>query len=260
MALEMKYFHEQIFFSTVRITIPEQTGIGASMGTGFLLRKPLTKDPSRTVILLISNKHVFKDPKGSIALNFHQKDLDGNPILGQTANLSQSDFTNLYTGHPDNDVDLACLNVSFIANPPNSVYFKNITADMFSDFSEEHFLPGNNIWFIGYPENRYDLKNNLPILRRGYISSIPKIDFNGKKQFIIDAQVFPGSSGSPVFVEIDDHFVFCGIIVETMIKNELLRAVPVSFNVGVQQMLGLGVVIKSTLIEELINEVEKNIV
>jgi hypothetical protein len=44
-----------------------------------------------------------------------------------------------------------------------------------------------------------------------------------------------------------------------MIKNELLRAVPASFSYGVQQMLGLGVVIKSTLLEELITEVEKKI-
>jgi hypothetical protein len=259
MALGMKYFHEQIFFSTVRITIPEQSGTSSSVGTGFLVKKTLTKDPTMDVILLVSNKHVFKDPKGSVILNFHQKGADGSPVLGKKANLTQSDFSNLYTEHPDGDIDLACLNVSFIANPPNSVYYKNITLDMFSHFDEEHFLPGNNIWFVGYPENRFDIVNNLPILRRGYISTIPKIDFNGKKQFLIDAQVFPGSSGSPVFVEIDNKFIFCGIIVETMIKNELLRTIPVSYGIGIQQMLGLGVVIKSTSLEELINEVEKNI-
>jgi hypothetical protein len=255
--MDLRYFHEQIFFATVRITIPQQNGVSASIGTGFLIEKQLTKRPGEKVILLVSNKHVFKDPHERIILNFHQKGSTGEPVLGRTATLDQTDFTNSYTGHPDKDVDLACLNVSFINNPPNSVYFRTIGTDIFATFAEEHFLPGGNVWFVGYPENRFDTKNNLPVLRRGYVSSMPKIDFNGKKQFIIDAQVFPGSSGSPVFVEIDSSFKFCGIIVETMIKNAMLQTVPVSYSLGIQQLLGLGVVLKSTLLEELIDEVDK---
>ncbi len=73
---------------------------------------------------------------------------------------------------------------------------------MISDFSEENLVPGVDVWFVGYPANRFDVVNNLPLLRKGYISSIPRVNFNSQEQFIIDAQVYQGSSGSPVFAPI----------------------------------------------------------
>mgnify|MGYP003291781313 CR=1 FL=1 len=58
---------------------------------------------------------------------------------------------------------------------------------------------GNKIVVEG--SYRYDKKNNLPLVRTGTIASHPRKDFNGLPQFVIDAQVFPGSSGSPVFID-----------------------------------------------------------
>lgn len=40
----------------------------------------------------------------------------------------------------------------------------------------------------------------MPILRRGSTATHPCIDYNGKKEFMIDAACFPGSSGSPVLI------------------------------------------------------------
>lgn len=53
---------------------------------------------------------------------------------------------------------------------------------------------------IGYPNGLWDSQNNLPIIRRGITATSVKKDYNGKKEFLIDAAVFPGSSGSPVFI------------------------------------------------------------
>jgi len=128
---------------------------------------------------------------------------------------------------------------------------------MFSDFSEDDLLPGADVWFIGYPENRFDTFHNLPILRRGYIASIPKVDFNAKKLFVIDAQVFPGSSGSPVFTALGGKFKLLGVV--TLIRNEQLQAVPTEVALGVQQILGLEIVIKATVVKELIDHVTKEI-
>lgn len=130
---------------------------------------------------------------------------------------------------------------------------------MFSDFSEDDLLPGADVWFIGYPENRFDTSHNLPILRRGHMASIPKVDFNDKKQFVIDAQVFPGSSGSPVFTVLGEKFKLLGVVTETMVRNEQLQSVPIGVALGVQQILGLGIVIKATVVKELIDHVTKEI-
>jgi hypothetical protein len=58
--------------------------------------------------------------------------------------------------------------------------------------------------FIGYPIGMWDEKHNLPIVRRGMTASDPVVDFNGRREFLIDAAVFPGSSGSPVYIADDN--------------------------------------------------------
>ena len=72
---------------------------------------------------------------------------------------------------------------------------------MLSDFTEPELNVAENVLFVGYPDNRYDAKNDLPLVRQGLIASHPKYDYNGDPVFIIDVQVFLGSSGSPVYID-----------------------------------------------------------
>ena len=60
---------------------------------------------------------------------------------------------------------------------------------------------------VGYPIGIWDTKNNLPIMRRGMVASDIGKDFNGGPQFLIDAAIMPGSSGSPVLVADDGTFL-----------------------------------------------------
>ena len=245
-------FEEQVFFSTVRISIPDQSGKSASVGTGFIFKAPVGKD--RSVVLLISNRHVYRNPSNPIVLNFHKRDPNDSEamLLGQTVTISERQFRDVYHEHPSSDIDLACINISVIANPDNEIYYKTLSADLLS-YNDEELHPGSEVWFVGYPENRFDTAHNLPILRRGYIASIPRVDFQGQPQLLIDAQVFPGSSGSPVFVTLDRKFQLLGVVTQTMIRNQKLEAVPAIKATGVQQVLGLGIVLKAHLIRELVD-------
>ena len=54
---------------------------------------------------------------------------------------------------------------------------------------------------IGYPRGIYDEANNLPIVRRGITATSMGRDYNSKPEFMIDMACFPGSSGSPVFMD-----------------------------------------------------------
>lgn len=114
-------------------------------------------------------------------------------------------------------------------------------------------LPGSEVLFVGYPDNRFDSVHNLPILRKGTLATLPTINFNGLKQIIIDAQVFPGSSGSPVFVVENGKYKLLGVITATMIKHELLKTIQVSSSYAVQQTIGLGIVLKTELVKELLD-------
>ncbi|MDA3945260.1 MAG: hypothetical protein PF439_01075, partial [Helicobacteraceae bacterium] len=78
----MSKFESQMFFSTIRITIPNEDGITSSVGTGFLFSIPLRQE-GKSGIFLVSNKHVYGDPSKTIILNFHKRkdDID-EPDLG----------------------------------------------------------------------------------------------------------------------------------------------------------------------------------
>jgi hypothetical protein len=53
---------------------------------------------------------------------------------------------------------------------------------------------------VGYPNGIWDATNNMPIARRGITATHPNLNYEGRREFMIDAACFPGSSGSPVFL------------------------------------------------------------
>lgn len=90
-------------------------------------------------------------------------------------------------------------------------------------------------------------------------------------EFVIDAQVFPGSSGSPVYIDLtfenfkngqivvgQGKLKLLGIVAMTMIRNNTLQAIPTGTNYITQEVLGLGIVFKSTAIKELVDSMPLN--
>lgn len=250
--MDLSKFENQIFFITVRITIPSLDGKSSSIGTGFLFNVPL-RQAGKMATFLVSNKHVFGDCNRTIILNFHKiKDGFDEPDLGQITPVEIVNFSGHYYQHPDSDVDLACINVSAFVGNDNGVYSKHLHSEFIEKIDLQKLNPGSDVSFIGYPENRFDAVHNLPILRKGYLATLPTVDFNGLKQVVIDAQVFPGSSGSPVFVSVDGRYRLLGVVTQTMIKNAELQTMPADYSYGVQQTIGLGIVLKTELVEELL--------
>ena len=83
---------------------------------------------------------------------------------------------------------------------------------------------------------------------------MPDVDFNGRGQIVIDAQVFPGQSGSPVFVVSGYQCSLLGVVFQTMVKDSQLQILPTNIpRIKVQQILGLGIVIKQRHVIELID-------
>lgn len=253
-------FEEQVFFTTVRIVAQQPGRPDHSVGTGFLYRVRLKASESE-VILLVSNKHVFQNPSGALSLTMtKRKPNTDQPWIGQTRLFSFTTFQNNYFPHPDPQVDLACMNVSQYADEALGLHLRTIGESMCCQFTEEDLRPGLEAWFIGYPDGRFDVVNNLPLLRRGYVSSMPKVDYDGKQQFVIDAPVYPGSSGSPVFSVLGGHFTLLGIVSQTMVKHGRLTTMPTADQaLGVQQVLGLGLVIKSTALTSLVHAASEGI-
>ena len=241
-----EYFNHQAAYTAVRISI-ETSGNGGPQlvtGTGFfyLASIHLNEEDPRSKLLLISNKHVLGEGLGKMTLTLNCKREDGTPDFGVLRSFTFDGFKNLYITHPDENVDLACVDVSHITHSDG--FIKHMGEDFLTPIDYEKVALGSDVLFVGYPNDYYDTANNLPLVRKGTLASMPNIDFRGQGLVVIDAQVFSGSSGSPVFVDWDGKYRLLGVV---------SAAMEGSTPSGFPAVLGLGIVIKQRHVQELID-------
>ena len=62
-------------------------------------------------------------------------------------------------------------------------------------------------------------RTTYPWFGKGTLASMPTLDFNGKGEIVIDAQVFASSSGSPVFITWDRTYKLLGVVSKTMRRS-----------------------------------------
>ncbi len=221
--VEFDKFEKQVFLGTVLI----ENLTDGEIGTGFIVFKPV--DEKNKKFLLFSNKHVFwgkkdKDKEGvqkQVRLTFHKKNENGSYTPGNVHQVSgrlTRDPSAGYYDHPNPEVDVACANISQFGDEKLALHIYGVGPDFF-DYDIKDLHAGMNISFVGYPSGFFDKKHWLPVLRTGSISSIPEINFNDKPQILVDAQVFPGSSGSPVFAPVKGKYKLIGIISDGINKN-----------------------------------------
>ena len=269
--MEIKSTYENLIFTTVRIETTLKNG-ARSTGTGFVFNY---EHNDKHFLFIVSNKHVVKDAiEGRLEFNLKK---NGEPDLGNKYTLTITDFENRWIGYPDTDIDVAITPFIPILNELKKVnvdiYYRAIPASLIpSEDITREIDAVEDIIFIGYPNGIYDKKNLLPIVRKGITATPANIDFEGQPTFVIDASIFPGSSGSPVFIcnvgsytkkGTNDLFagtrlMFLGIVASVFIKQDIntlevvtipAKDVPI---VKTNQMIDLGVVFKSSCIVEVI--------
>ncbi len=221
----MDKFEEQIFFNTVLW----QNLTDKKFGTGFLIAKPI-EWLDRVKILLFSNKHVFwweehqntPHVKKQCTITLHRERPDGSYELWDVVafeDLLLDRDSEWY--HESESEDVAAIDISHIYNLTDfRSGMRSLKLPEFADYDYSQVSPWTDITYIGYPRLIFDEKNYLPILRKGTISSIPSVDFNWEKKILIEAQVFFGSSGSPVYVAFDGKYHLLGIIWSSLFTDK----------------------------------------
>lgn len=263
---------ENLFFTTVRIDTVSPNG-GKGSGTGFLFAHKMEED--KYAPFLVTNKHVVQNMQSG-SLTFHQGK-EGQPNLGVGFRLDVQEWGKFWFGHPSTDIDIAITPFlpleSYIKQHNNvDLFYRYITSDMLAKpEQEEQFDAIESVTFIGYPNGIWDSKNLLPVARRGTTASPMSVDFEGTPRFIVDASVFGGSSGSPVFVlnqgmitdklgntTIGSRVLFVGVIAAVFFRTHLnqIIAVPVPTQTRPmaeqQEMIDLGIVFKARTVVETI--------
>ena len=197
--MQVQTLIEQLLFVTVRITTSTADGRAGS-GTGFVLAEDLPDGGA--ALLVVTNKHVVEGAE-LVTMHFLAGTLDGQPILGQERAISTPPTQ--FVGHPDPEIDIAMIGVGGalqeLANDGTPAFFRSVATGMCATQQTlEDFEPIEPVTFIGYPNGLYDSVSLLPIVRQGHAATALNVDYEGKPTFLIDASVFPGSSGSPVFL------------------------------------------------------------
>lgn len=259
---------EKILYCTVRLETegsnPDQIG----SGTAFLFGLETEKG---NFPCLVTNKHVIRDAQ--VGRFFFTSKSGNGPNVGDRLDVEIDNFESRWFEHPDPEIDIATMPLG-----PLLMKIREMGKEAFYSFIDPSTIPTaeqleeldvlEEVFFVGYPNAIYDNVNLLPIFRRGVAATPVQIDHNGKPIFLVDASVFPGSSGSPVFIynlgsygsrrglSVGTRLFFLGIIAQVAYREEEgtleFRSIP-TVKVPVvktKEMLDLGVVFKASAVVE----------
>lgn len=260
---------KRLLFNTVRVDTELEDGSSGS-GTAFIV-----DHMHRTGLrqFIVTNRHLVENVRRG-GLVFTQK-RDDQPLIGRRFHLDIEDFSAAWFPHPDPAVDLAIVPLAPLDAAAHAqgvaLYYHGIDSRLTLSGSDMHqFDALEEILFIGYPSGIWDHVNLMPILRRGTTATPLALNFEGRDEFLIDAAVFPGSSGSPVFVAEPEkgrglrptkpNYRFAGVIAAVFFREETNQIVPApvpAAATGVTftgaEMVDLGLVIKAKAVLEILD-------
>jgi trypsin-like peptidase len=262
---------QQLLYSTVRL---EVVAPSTAVGTAFLFSHKL--EGSKNFLVLVTNKHVVSGAT-EVHLTFTERDED-KPRVGMGVSIPISNFDKLWFGHPNEDVDIVIIPflplLQLAEKDGKLLYFRAIGSDLIPTNEQLDSVVDyiEDVIFIGYPSGIFDEKSLIPVTRRGTTATPLQMDFRGLPVFLLDASVFPGSSGSPVvllkeggylnrrekaYVMGGRLFLFLGVVAAAHFRQDEGRLEWVKQEAGprvvTREMIDLGVVFKARTIVETID-------
>jgi S1-C subfamily serine protease len=245
----------------VTLIIQIQNGQPLGTATGFFYIKNDT-------VYLVTNRHVVMDEEKKIKpdtlrikLHTDPKDLAKNTPVEIPLYSKGVPKWHVHPDYPTKKIDLTVIELDQNLLKPE-YYFKGLTASSLLS-NDYEIQPGEDVMAIGFPRGLSDTVHNLPLIRNATISSAYGVSFQGSPFFLIDANLHPGMSGSPVTTK--------PWTIRRNRKGELKSWTkePAIYFLGVhsatlgitlqsgEEPLGLGTVWYGNLIEEIIDSFKK---
>lgn len=246
----------QLLYTTTPILVEKKDNSRVS-GTGFIFNFMPTDQENSFIPLIITNRHIVENAKrGIIQLVTRKGDL---PSKEERVRIEfDSEFFNT---HIDPEIDLAAAPIAPLFHQLEqnnvSVFYRAVDKTIIPTRDQVDNLAAiEDVTFIGYPSGIIDTHNATPIVRKGITATPVWNNFNNKKVFLVDAGVYPGSSGSPVFIlnqgsytlgtdlAIGTRLMFLGILTESFTSTSAINNT---------YYIGLGVVINAEKVQEYIS-------
>ena len=194
-----------LFISAVKLTLPPSPK-GSTSATGFLWAEG-------EEIYLVTSKHAVcgneyvSSPKlvSYVKITFNRFGGSGTSSKGPPAvndlkmekcKIALSD-SNVYF-HPDSGIDVAMINANYCKLKGSAVY--PFTRDNLPP-PDMLLSPGDPLIVMGFPLDFYDHLKLLPIARAATLSTPYGLEYKGRKLFLTDSILHPGTSGSPVIYD-----------------------------------------------------------
>ncbi|MRS60371.1 S1 family peptidase [Larkinella terrae] len=176
-------------------------------GTGFIYEF-CNKEDGRAIQAIVTNKHLVRDAKWT-HIRFTKKKEDGTPDHGNQVVTVCTDFWASCVPHPDPKTDLCIYPLNGLMKkaeregiaiyiPPLGSYRTPTEKEMRDTDTVEE------IYVVGYPNGLLDSENNEPIYRKGITATDINLNYCDRRQFLVDTGIFQGSSGSPVFMVVNE--------------------------------------------------------
>ncbi len=170
------------------------------VGTGFIVGKVNTDcpDAKKYNTFLVTNKHVLNNHK-KVIIRFNS--LDGASTKDYPIDIIENGVMK-WTGHPGENVDVAsiCINPNILQNESTKFNYMRLDEHAMdnTEMLNSGVSEGDAIYILGFPMGIVTPASNYVITRGGVISRIRDMLSGKRRDYMVDANIYPGNSGSPV--------------------------------------------------------------
>ena len=120
--------------------------------------------------------------------------------------LVNADGTPVWSPHPDPDIDVAIAHIDVNQLRAHGIYGHVLFSDQQqvltsrTHASDVGLSEGDECYVLGFPMGHVGGERSFVIVRSGIIARVRDWLAGASKEILIDANIFPGNSGGPVFV------------------------------------------------------------
>ena len=160
-------------------------------------------------IWLITNRHIVlqKDFMNRESLpelfTFYMRKLGDSSLLWEPIQLSANELRKRLKIFEDSTIDVVAIDVQDLLmkktmSDKSVIQWQGVSKNDLPDENPQNIQVTDDVSIVGFPLGFYDNLNLFPIVKTGSIASRWGFGYNGNPYFLIDAKLFPGSSGSIV--------------------------------------------------------------